>query len=302
MGLLSFLSNNAADLIGAGIGAIGNIVAGNQANSAARQAANVAQQTADANIQFQTEQAEIARQIFFEALELGLQDLDEGSLAALEQIGIGADQARSAFRDIAEISAGGLERFRQIAGSDPRVLTPDQALAIEDTRRDTQNALDRSALRGSGRAQAAVANDVTGRMRADFFRENRDRADQAAGFLANENLGARRDLANLDTAVAGDRAQLLERDAVRRSGLRQGVAGDTANIESNLAQATTTARNAGAAGQIGAINTIGNNRADLTTATARLVGDAVGSTIDPLRRVVADAQRERPSRFITAFQ
>ncbi len=292
----SFFSDN-GDLIGAGIGLVGNVIGANASSNAAKDSSRVAQETSDDNIKFQAEQAEIARKIFQEELELGLTELSAGSQAALEEIGISSEAAAQQFQQIASLSSGGLSRMQQIAGSNPAILLPEQQIALQDVQRESQNQLDRSALRGSGRAQAAVLSDVMGRTRANFAEQNRNRADSAANFLANQNLNSRRDIANVGTAAAADRARLLESAGVRAANLRTGNAASAADVESNLARSTTTARNAAAASQQNAINQQGANRAGLATSSARLIGEAIGRSDDPLGRVVADAAKGRPSRF-----
>lgn len=292
-------TDNTGDIIGAGIGLAGNLIGSNRQRQATTQAANTIQASTSETLQFQAEQAEIARAIFEEALASGLDDLDAGSITALQEIGIGAQQALAAFREVKGLSDQGLVTVRQTAASDPGVLFDSQQIAIDDTRRDLQQSLDRSALRSSGRAQAAVHSDVLGRMRADFEDRNRARRDQAAQFLASENLGARRDIANVGTSASSDRANIALQRTGDSANLRQGFAANAAGIESDLSRSTTTARNAGANAVANAQANNGLTSGNAAIANAQLIGQTVGSSIDPLRHVVAEEQKKaRDSRFL----
>jgi hypothetical protein len=79
----------------------------------------------------------------------------------------------------------GLSRVQEIIGRGER-LTPEQELAVEDSRRQALNTLQGSSLRGSGRATAAIVNDVDTRTRNNFMSQNRSSADSAAGNLAGQ--------------------------------------------------------------------------------------------------------------------
>lgn len=297
-GASGLLSGSSGDLIGAGIGVLGNVIAGDAASDAARRAGDVAQSTASENIQFSREQAEIARELFAEARDQGLQDLDAGKLAALERIGIGVDAARRAYEGVLLASQGGIEGIRALAAMDPSQLTQAQRILLDDTLRNTTNRIDQSGLRGSGRAGQAVLADVEARTRGAAEAENLARKDRAMELLAREGFGATRNLASLDASTGSDQARILLTDAANKANIRGGFASNAAGVESDLSRSVTAAQSAGAQGSIDAIRAVGNNSAGQTLANARLVGETIG-TLDPLRAIIAgeSSDQQRSSRF-----
>ena len=75
-------------------------------------------------------------------------------------------------------------------------LTPEQEMAVADTRKQALNALKGSSLRGSARATSAVVNDVDTRTRNNFMTQNQNAADNAAKSLAGQYFGAGTNIAN----------------------------------------------------------------------------------------------------------
>jgi len=75
-------------------------------------------------------------------------------------------------------------------------LTPEQKLAVEDSRRESINALKGSSLRGSARATSAVISDTDTRVRNNFMTSNRDSSDNAAATLTGQYFNTSRDLNN----------------------------------------------------------------------------------------------------------
>lgn len=105
--------------------------------------------------------------------------------------------ARETMRPIADRTAIGVDHLRNIVAA-PQQLTPAQQIAMQDAQRNAHRTVTAGPLRGSGRATAAVLNDVTNRTHAGFLEANRARADNAAGVLAGQNLAANTTMAGQD--------------------------------------------------------------------------------------------------------
>lgn len=73
-------------------------------------------------------------------------------------------------------------------------LTPEQEMAVADSRDQALNALHGSSLRGSARATSAIVSDTDKRVRNNFMTQNQNRADSAAIGLAGQFFGAGRDV------------------------------------------------------------------------------------------------------------
>lgn len=82
-------------------------------------------------------------------------------------------------------------------------LTPQQELAVADSREQALNALKGSSLRGSARATSAVISDTDKRVRGGFMDANQNRADSAATGLSSQYFGAGNNMASNSTAAGG---------------------------------------------------------------------------------------------------
>lgn len=94
----------------------------------------------------------------------------------------------------------GLLRIQEVIARGAQ-LTPEQELAVDDSRREALNALKGSSLRGSGRATSAIVSDVDNRTRTAFMDSNRRAADTAAAGLSGQYFGAGTNIANNATAT-----------------------------------------------------------------------------------------------------
>lgn len=79
-------------------------------------------------------------------------------------------------------------------------LTPEQKMAVQDSRQQAVNSLRGSSLRGSGRATSAIISDVDNRVRNNFMSQNQNAADTAARGLAGQYFGAGQSIANTQAA------------------------------------------------------------------------------------------------------
>ena len=82
-------------------------------------------------------------------------------------------------------------------------LTPEQELAVTDSRAQALNALKGSSLRGSARATSAVVSDTDQRVRNNFMSQNQNQANSAALGLGGQFFSAGQNLANT-AAKTGD--------------------------------------------------------------------------------------------------
>jgi len=73
-------------------------------------------------------------------------------------------------------------------------LTPQQEMAVDDSRQEALNALKGSSLRGSARTTSAVVADTDKRVRNAFMDQNQNRADNAALGLSGQYFSAGRDV------------------------------------------------------------------------------------------------------------
>ena len=114
--------------------------------------------------------------------------------------------ARGRMDELMRMGAPGMAYLRSVLASDEERLTPAQEEVLGRTRESTLASLDRSGLRGSGRATTAALRDVEGGVQNRMVEANRQRKDIAAGNLAssygagatggaNVNMGAAQALA-----------------------------------------------------------------------------------------------------------
>lgn len=102
----------------------------------------------------------------------------------------------------------GLLRTQEIIARGSR-LTPEQEQAVEDSRRQSINALKGSSLRGSARATSALVSDTDKRVRNNFMTQNQNAADSAARSLAGQYFGAGTNIANNATQTGNAVSQGL---------------------------------------------------------------------------------------------
>lgn len=88
-------------------------------------------------------------------------------------------------------------------------LTPQQEMAVADSRDQALNALKGSSLRGSARATSAIVSDTDQRVRNAFMDQNQNRADSAATGLASQYFGAGNMMSNNATQAGNAVSQGL---------------------------------------------------------------------------------------------
>lgn len=122
-------------------------------------------------------------------------------------------------------------------------LTPEQIMAVEDSRREGINALKGSSLRGSARATSAIVNDIDTRQRNNFMATNQSNADSAAKGLATQYFGAGADVANLQAKQGTVASQglinsgnLIAQNTLGQAATRGNAIGDISAILTNKAK------------------------------------------------------------------
>jgi len=111
-----------------------------------------------------------------------------------------AANAQAAARWAPALEAGDQARtqLRSISALDPNVMTASQRIQLDDAQRNTNARLASSGLRGAGRAQAAVVNDLNHRMGATFADQNQRRADAATNTLSGQGQVATGQVSTID--------------------------------------------------------------------------------------------------------
>lgn len=142
------------------------------------------------------------------------------------------------------MAAPGVAYLRNLVASDPYQLTPAQKIALADSLRMSKNNID-PAMRGSGRAQTAVLNDVVNRGRAGMIDANIARGTGAAGTLASLGTGTRNSattaLANLSAGQGRDLGNLAAGQGRSAAALTTDTAKTVANLGANADEATANA-------------------------------------------------------------
>lgn len=115
----------------------------------------------------------------------------EATAAYLE----GLRQSQLQFEQQQKAASPGLRALQGQVARGAR-LTPDQERAVEDSRRESINALKGSSLRGSARATSAIVSDTDTRVRGGFRERNIRQSDDAAKALSGQYFGAGSNLAN----------------------------------------------------------------------------------------------------------
>jgi hypothetical protein len=147
-----------------------------------------------------------------------------GAQAQADAIKQGNALAQQRFEKVQGDTAGALQYQQEtIAGANG--LTPQQQAALEDTRRQTNNALAVSGLRGSGRAAVAAVRRTEADFTNNALDQNRRRADQAASSLSGQYFQAGNQAANTD--VRSGMAQGQANFQTGMIGAEQGIADAT---------------------------------------------------------------------------
>lgn len=294
------------NLLGAVAGGAFGLSAANRAAGASTQAANTARQTAletqERGIEFSREQTERAIDLFEQARDRGLEALDEGTVRALEALGIGRDEASEIYRGQFAQAQPALAETRRVAGLDPTILTPDQEIALEDSRREAMTAIDNSQLRGAGRAGQAIIADMDRRARADAFNQNLARKDRARELLTPQAFAAQDREAALQTALAGDVASIESSRGANEANIEGGFGANAGGQVSQLGSTGTSAIRGAGDSAVRSITNAGNTSANAALARGQILGNSVGQGIAALERFFdGDDDESRDSRFASFF-
>lgn len=254
-------------IVGPLIGVGRDIISGLISSDASSDARDATAQSQREVIEFQKEQTAQAIALFEKARDQGLEFLDAGMEAELAQLGVSQATSRAIYQDLIAKTAPGLQFHRQQLGRDPSVLTASQKIGLEDARREvgafTAANLD---LRGSGRAQAAIMDDVVQRYIAGAQTENLNRQERSAGALTPSALSTQATLAASETAAGTQLGDVAATDARNRANLAVG-AGTQAG----------TATQAGAAPVSAAIGNIGKAQATDEIEQGQITTGTIGS-------------------------
>lgn len=109
---------------------------------------------------------------------------------AISEANASAATASGMYAPYAEAGTPALGYYQQQLGRDPYRLSPQQAIEYDDAVRRNAQMLGTSGLRGSGRAVAAVSNDLQNRTRAGMIEQNRAEQRDAASKLLGVGAAA----------------------------------------------------------------------------------------------------------------
>lgn len=162
--------------------------------------------------------------------------LDKANTAATNADLAGLEAAKTVVAQNQKAASPGLIAQQEIVNRGS-ALTPEQEMAVEDSRRQALNALQGGSLRGSARATSAILADTDKRVRNNFMTANQQQADQAAGQLSGQYFSAGNNLANNETA----RGQTVSNGLINSGNI---------SASNDIGQAATTGQ---AIGSIGAL-------------------------------------------------
>lgn len=154
--------------------------------------------------------------------------LDKAAGAATGTLQEGANEVKDAYAPYMETGQDALGYFAQVMGLDPNQLTPDQKIAIEDLTRNLTANLAASGLRGAGRAGVAAVGDSLARAKADMFKQNMTRRDDAARLLNTQGYNATGQVANTVEGIKRAIADLSYKTGTAK-------AGNAFDVNSNIA-------------------------------------------------------------------
>lgn len=134
----------------------------------------VGQQAAAANVQ--------AAQIAAQAQARSAAAIQEGNRLAQQRF----EQQQADTKAMQAQIQPAVGRLQTMAAADPYAMTPQQDQEVDDTRRQTLNALAVSGLRGSGRATVAAVRRAEDNTRGRLIQQNQQRADAATTNLSGQ--------------------------------------------------------------------------------------------------------------------
>jgi len=120
---------------------------------------------------------------------------NDANVQATQAQQLGLEEANRNFQVSRNDASPGLI-YAQNLISRGSALTPQQEMAVADSRKVSLNALKGSSLRGSARATSAVVNDTDIRQRNDFMARNKSSADSMAGNMTTQYFNSGNNIAN----------------------------------------------------------------------------------------------------------
>lgn len=195
-----------------------------------------------------------AQRDYQQAQQANVATINAGKTAAIESIKAGTGDAiatNNATTALAnERAAPGINQQRQTLAIDPNRLTPQQEIAMKDASRTAINNIS-PGMRGSGRAVAAINDDLVNRTKANFVATNTANQNNAAAQLAahaNAGYQAQGAVAG-EQAAAGNNVANVNTNAATNVGKAQVDTG-TVNANADTATGSVAASSLGAIGSI----------------------------------------------------
>lgn len=251
-------------ILGAVIGAGASIAGALIGSNANAQAANAANQATYESMRISTD----AINKYIEALYSGLSIQDaairsgySSTVASFEEGANAATETLGALRDEAK---PGLTFFKNLIAN-PMRLTPEQEYERTEARRINAQNVRASGFAGSGRTAASLLRKVDLDFTNKMMEQNRDRAFQAAGVLADSYDASSRGIAGIQSTLGQQKAQAADTATNRVTGM----------YDSYYDRLGAAYRDVGKT-QASGTQQIGQTTANAITANGQLAGQAIG--------------------------
>lgn len=265
MALLGSIIGGVASIAGAAIGAKANADAANAANMATYDAMRISTDAINKYISALYEGLSIQQAAIQSGYSSSVASFEEGSKAAEDVLGGLRDEAKP-----------GLTFFKTLIAN-PQSLTPEQIYQRDEARRINAQNIRSSGFAGSGRTAASLLRKVDLDFTNRMMEENRDRAFQAAGALADSYDTSVRGIAGLKSATGTFKADAADRAAGRVTDMYRGYYSDLGGAYKDVGNA-----------QASGTQQIGQTTANATAANGQLVGSAIGD----IASTIASANRK----------
>ena len=148
--------------------------------------------------------AAIGTYISGQANQKAAQTLADSSNRASQQVIAGNQAGQARLAEVADRTAPAVQYLRSVM-ADGANLTPGQNQRVMDTRRQTGEML---STKVGGRSAAAIASRAALDLENGIYGANRQRADQAAGTLAGQNIAATNAAAGQDIALGSNLSRI----------------------------------------------------------------------------------------------
>ncbi len=148
--------------------------------------------------------AAIGTYISGQANQKAAQTLADSSNRASQQVIAGNQAGQARLAEVADRTAPAVQYLRSVM-ADGANLTPGQNQRVMDTRRQTGEML---STKVGGRSAAAIASRAALDLENGIYGANRQRADQAAGTMAGQNMAAINAAAGQDIALGSNLSRI----------------------------------------------------------------------------------------------